>query len=71
MPYLCICVEEVVRTLGAITDKWVCRTIVCGQNWNISNEQVKVAAKNINAKFFACELWIKRDGTFAVVLYRN
>ena len=56
MPYLCICVEEVVRTLGAITDKWVCRTIVCGQNWNISNEQVKVAAKNINAKFFACEL---------------
>ena len=28
-------------------------------------------AKNINAKIFACELWVKRVGTFAVVLYRN
>ena len=39
----------------------------------ISNEQVKVAANNINAKFCACELWVKRVGTFGVhvVLYRN
>ena len=35
------------------------------------NDQVKVAAKNINAKCFACELWVKRVGTFGVVLYRN
>ena len=28
---------------------------------------VKVAAKNINAKFFACEIWVKRVGTFGVV----
>ena len=33
--------------------------------------KVKVAAKNINAKSFACELWVKRVGTFGVVLYRN
>ena len=32
---------------------------------------MKVAAKNVNAKFFACELWIQRVGTFGVVLYRN
>ena len=38
---------------------------------NISNGQVKVAAKNINAKLFACELWVKRVGIFGVVLYRN
>ena len=44
----------------------------------MSNDQVKVAAKNINAIiffffffFFASELWIKRVGTFGVVLYRN
>ena len=30
-----------------------------------------VAANNINAKFLACELWIKRVGTFGVVLYHN
>ena len=36
-----------------------------------SNNQVKVAAKNITAKFFACEPWVKRVGTFRVVLYRN
>ena len=30
-----------------------------------------VAAKNINANFFACELWVKRVGTLGVVLYRN
>ena len=33
--------------------------------------QVKVAAKNKNAKYFACELWVKRVGTFDVVLCRN
>ena len=27
--------------------------------------------KKINAKFFACELCVKRVGTFGVVLYRN
>ena len=37
----------------------------------MSNDQVQVAAKNINANFFACELWVKRVGTFGVVLYRN
>ena len=50
MPYLCIFVEEVITLLGAITDKWVW-TLVCGQNSNISNDQVKAAAKNINAKY--------------------
>ena len=43
----------------------------CGQSLNISDDQVKVATKNINASFFACELWVKRVGTFGVVLYRN
>ena len=33
--------------------------------------QVKVAANHINAKCFACELWVKRVGTFGVVLYRH
>ena len=70
MPFLCIFVVEVVTLLDAITDKWV-RTLVCGQNENISNDQVKVAAKNIDAKFFACELWVKRVGTFGLVVYRN
>ena len=70
MPYLCIFVEEVATLLGSSTYKWVWK-LVCGQNLNISNDQVKVAAKNINAKFFACELWVKRVGTFGVVLYRN
>ena len=37
----------------------------------MSNGHVKVAAKFINAKIFACELWVKRFGTFGVVLYRN
>ena len=32
---------------------------------------LKVAAKNINTKFFACELWVKRAGTFGAVLCRN
>ena len=43
----------------------------CGRNNNISNDQVKVAAKNINAKMFACDPWVKRIDTFGVVLYRN
>ena len=42
-------------------------TDVSGQNWNISNDQVKVAAKTIKANFFACELWVKRVGKFGVV----
>ena len=70
MSYLYIFVEEVVTLLGAITDKWV-QTLVCGQNQNISNDEVKVSAKNINANFFACELCVKRVGTFGVVLYSN
>ena len=37
----------------------------------VGNDQVKVAAKNMNAKYFACELRVKRVGTFGVVLYRN
>ena len=37
----------------------------------MSNDQVKVAAKNINAKFFACEFLVKRDDTFGAVLDRN
>ena len=70
LPYQCIFDEEVVTLSGAITDKWVW-TYVCGRNWNISNDQLMVAAKNINTKFFACELWVKRVGKFGVVLYRN
>ena len=66
----CIFVEEVVQLSGTITDKWVL-TLVCGLNKNISNYQVKVAAKNISAKFFACEFCVKRVGTLGVVLYRN
>ena len=34
----------------------------------MSNDQVKVAAKNINANIFYCD---KRVGTFGVVLYLN
>ena len=60
-------VEEVFTLLGAITDKWVW-TLVCGQNKSISNDQVKVVAKIINVKFYACEFWVKRVGTFGVVL---
>ena len=66
LPYLCIFVE-VVTLLGEITDKWVW-THVCGQNYNISNYQVKVAA---NISTLNCELWVKRVGTFGVELYRN
>ena len=35
----------------------------------MSNNQVNVA-KNINIKFLACELLVKRVGTFDMVLYR-
>ena len=38
---------------------------------NMGNDQVKVAANIINAKCFACELWVRKFGTFGVVLYRN
>ena len=38
--------------------------LVCGRNKNICNDQVIVAAKNIKAKCFACELWVMRVGTF-------
>ena len=37
----------------------------------MSKDQVKVATKNKNAKFFACKRWIKRICTFGVVPYRN
>ena len=63
MPYPCIFVE-VVPLLGEMTDKlelfFVCRLNL-----------VKVSAKIESAKFFACELWVERVGTFGVVLYRN
>ena len=70
MPYSCIFVQEFVPLLGAMTDKLVL-TFVCGRNYDISNDLVKVAAKIESAKFFACELWVKRVGTFGVVLYHN
>ena len=70
MPYPCIFVEEVVPLLGEMTDKLVL-TFVCGRNWSISNELIKVSAKIKSAKFFACELWVERVGTFGFVLYRN
>ena len=70
MPYPCIFVKEVVPLLGAMTDKLVI-TFVYGQKYNISNDLVKVAAKIESTKFFACELWVERVGTFGVVLYRN
>ena len=38
---------------------------------NLSNDQVTVEAKNISAKFIACELWVERADTFGVVLYGN
>ena len=65
-----ICAFLLKKLLGAITDK-LRLTLVCGQNYNISNDQVKVAANNITSAFFACELWVKRVGTFGVVLYRS
>ena len=68
MQYLCIFVEEAVTLLSANTDECV-RTLFCGRSRN--NDQVKVAAKNIYARMFACELWVKRVGTFGAVLYLN
>ena len=53
-----------------MTDKLVL-TFVCGRNKNISSDLVKVAAKNVSANFFACELWVERVGTFDVVLFRS
>ena len=70
MPYPCIFVGEVVPSLGAMTDKLVF-TFVCGWNQNISNDLVKVTAKIETPKYFACELWVERVGTFGIVLYRN
>ena len=70
MPYPCIFVEEVVLLLGEMTDKLVLNC-VCGWNWNISNDLVKVSAKIESAKFFACGLWVEGVGTFGVVLCRN
>ena len=70
MPYPCIFVEEVVPLLVAMTDKLVL-TFVCGWNQNISNDLVKIAAKIETPKYFACELWVERVGTFGIVLYRN
>ena len=37
----------------------------------MSNDLAKVSAKIESAKFFGCELWVERVGTFGVVLYRN
>ena len=45
-------------------------TLVCDQNKNISNEQVTIAAKTVNANFFACVHWVQRVGTLGVALYR-
>ena len=53
-----------------MTDKLVL-TFFCGQNKNISNDLVKVSTKIESTKYFACELWVERVGTFGVVLYRN
>ena len=50
MPYPCIFVEEVVPLLGTMTDILVL-TFVCGRNWNISNDLVKVAARFVSAIF--------------------
>ena len=37
----------------------------------LEHKKVKVSAKNVNVKIFACELWVKRVGTFGVVLYHK
>ena len=64
--------EDIVTLLDAVTNKWV-RKLVCGPDQDIRNDQVKFAAKNINAKYMynACKLSVKRGVTFCVVLYRN
>ena len=70
MTYLCIFVEGDVVLLGAMTDKWV-RKVVCDRNSKISNDQIKVGAKYITAKYNACELGLTRVSTFGVVRYRS
>ena len=47
------------------------KTCLWSEFKKISNDQVKVSAKDIKPKFIACELWVKRVGTFGAVLYRN
>ena len=46
-------------------------TLVCGRNKNKCNDKVKVAAKIVNAKVFACELLGKEGWYIGVVLYGN
>ena len=58
MPYLHICVDEFVVSLGAMANKWVWN-LFCGRNWKINNDQVKFAAKNIKATDLACEIFSK------------
>ena len=70
MTYPCIFVEELVPLLGVMTDKLVL-TFIYGRNKNICNDLVKVATTIEGTKFFACELWVERVGTFDVVRYRN
>ena len=70
MPNLRIFGEDIVALLDAMTDKWV-RQLFCGRNKKFSNDQIKVATQNINAKCIACEFSVKRDVTFGDILYRN
>ena len=53
MPYLLIFGETMCVLSGAITDKRVIKLFCC---WikKTSNDQIKFAAKNINANFIAC-----------------
>ena len=70
MPYLYIFVGEVVMLLGAISEKMGVKTCL----WSVLEHKQrpdKGCSKNKNAKFFACELWVKRVSTFGVVMYRN
>ena len=53
-----------------MTDKWVLKCVF-GRNKNKSNDQVKFAAKKINAQFIAYELSITMVVTFGEVLNRN
>ena len=70
LPNLGILVEDIFVLLVAMTVKRV-RKITCGRNKNISNYQVKVSAKYINAKIIVCELLVNRVVTFGVIMYRN
>ena len=65
MPYFCIFVEEVIPLLEAMTDKLVL-TFVCGRNYNISNDLVR-----LQQKLRALNYLLVRVGTFGVGLYRN